>query len=659
MTSSSPRVPPRQLSPWGHLVAWLLLWVVNSVFVMATFPRVTPGSIRIRQLLFDAGYMLAAGLVVEGAVESWNRWGPQKRVWGYLALGLVSISVCALLVRDDFEGFVSRLRGPHLFWLALFVVLAGISVPIAALVANFATRSPWLAVPLSAVALLVAINNEFLFPQDYFGLHFLAAGLAATVLGITIGAALARFRDFVQLRSTWIVGVHVLRGALAICASVALFSWPGSSVVIELLKVPGSVLAPFLRFTREGKPPLPEISPASAPWFANRSQVQEIPPSPSPLVDNPIVILFVVDCMRADVLENVKGEVSLPTIFSLRDASVNFTQARTMAPATTQSVAAMMASKAYSQMYWTSIQNRKGEGRVFPAEDTSKRFPEVLTAAGVATILSTPLSGLTNKMGVLRGVSEEYIHPRLTAPAAVLAAGIIKRLKTTSAQPAFLYVHVTDAHAPWPHSGPSGTPWQKYLRGLEKIDAALASIDRALQDAGLAERTVLILTADHGEAFGEHGDRFHGHSLYDEVLRVPLVVRVPGLLPRKVDDLVSLGDLAPTILDLFRLPTPGAFTGQSLVGLLRGDTTPLVRPVVAESTRYKRTMIFPNGMKVIEDRRIGIFELFDLKKDPKELLNLLDGDTLTPSNCPELGFLRAFFEAHEFKRPGYTLPYQR
>jgi arylsulfatase A-like enzyme len=377
------------------------------------------------------------------------------------------------------------------------------------------------------------------------------------------------------------------------------------------------------------------------------------------LVQHPIVILFVVDCMRADVLENVDGGASLPTMFALRDASVNFAQARTMAPSTTQSIAALMASKAYSQMYWTSIQNGRGDTRIFPAEDTSKRFPEVLTAAGVSTILSTPLSGLTSKLGVLRGVTEEYIHPKLTAPAAVLAAGVNKRLKTINAEPVFFYVHVTDAHAPWPHSGPNGSPWQRYLRGLEKIDAALASINRAIKGAGLAERTVLILTADHGEAFGEHGDRFHGHSLYDEVLRVPLLVRVPGLPPRKIDDIVSLGDLAPTILDIFGLPSPGAFTGQSLVGLLRGDTAPLMRPVVAESTRYKRAMIFPNGMKVIEDRRIGIFELFDLKKDPGELINLLDGEKQTPSSCSELGFLQAFFAAHEFKSPGYTLPYQR
>src|SRR5690606_1958802 len=165
-----------------------------------------------------------------------------------------------------------------------------------------------------------------------------------------------------------------------------------------------------------------------------------------------------------------------------------------------------------------------------------------------------------------RGFSEErFIEPKPGKPStkgkwsigdAVLDV-IEERLKKHGEGPLFLFFHDLDPHAPFDLGKlQNGTRWERYLSEIELADTHLGRLRKALADSGLAERTVVIFTADHGEAFHEHGTSFHGQNLYDEQMRVTLLVHVPGREARRVDDAVSLMDLGPTILDLMRLPTP-------------------------------------------------------------------------------------------------------
>jgi uncharacterized sulfatase len=143
----------------------------------------------------------------------------------------------------------------------------------------------------------------------------------------------------------------------------------------------------------------------------------------------------------------------------------------------------------------------------------------------------------------------------------------------------------------------------------------------------------VVLTADHGEEFGEHGRQGHGHSLYDEVLHVPFVVRAPGLLPagRRVGGLASLVDVMPTLLDLLDVPVPAGVEGVSLAGRMRADGGTAERPVYAEvalgsppTSAYAgwigaRKWIVADG---------GAAEAFDLDADPGELHPLSDASLL-------------------------------
>ena len=649
--------PEERTTSAGHVAAWALLGAINAAYVLATFPRAQPASIRLRHLIFDGGQMVGLGLLCAAAVEAWQRWGPRRPRFGMLATFGVALAIGAAVLRRDLDGVAALLPGPSRLWLALLIAVAAAAIPIAALAARLTLRRVWLAAPAAVLGLGVGLGNELLLPYDYFGLHLFAAWSAATVLGVVLSRWLAAWAAALTASPTHRRLALGARGMVTLWAATTLVLSPGSRVLVELFKVPGSVVAPYLVYTRRGRAGAVSIPPEAEAWFRDRSKAPDVPPTQPPLLGpNPVVVVLVVDAMRAEVLEHPANAAMLPNMFALQSSAVSFSRAHAAAPATTQAVTSLMSSKYYSQLYWTSVRNSVGAERLFAGEDHSRHFPELLSAAGVATAIATSLPGLNAQLGTARGFAQECIRARNWTPSEQIIERAVQRLARVGDGPLFLYIQVTDAHAPYRNVTGGGTAYELYLRSLGQIDQGLGRIETALARPSVAERAVLVVTADHGEAFGEHGDRHHGHTLYEEQLRVPLLVRVPGLRPHAVDQLVSLIDFAPTMLDLFGQPTPGSYMGQSLVGLLRGDGERLARPIAAESSRQKRALLLPGGGKVIEDRLLGTVELFDLSADPGERNNLYDDEAA--SNCPQLALLREFFDAHELIRPGYVLPYQ-
>ncbi|MEZ4306801.1 MAG: sulfatase-like hydrolase/transferase [Polyangiaceae bacterium] len=175
-----------------------------------------------------------------------------------------------------------------------------------------------------------------------------------------------------------------------------------------------------------------------------------------------------------------------------------------------------------------------------------------------------------------------------------------------------------EPHAPYDRGKRHGTEFERYPE-IGVADAQVACVARPRP--ALPSRAVLIVSADHGEASGEHGTRQHTKTLYDELLRVPLFIRAGRVPARLIDTRVTLADIGPTVLDLFGIDTPPTFMGQSLVLLLKGHLTDLTRPVVAEG-RLPRALF--GDVKVIEDLRRKVVEAYDLTRDPDELDNLFD-----------------------------------
>jgi arylsulfatase A-like enzyme len=173
------------------------------------------------------------------------------------------------------------------------------------------------------------------------------------------------------------------------------------------------------------------------------------------------------------------------------------------------------------------------------------------------------------------------------------------------------------------------------------MEAALASL-------GVDEETLLIIISDHGEEFLEHGRLGHRFTLYQELLHVPFVIRLPGRARAGtvIDTPVSILDLVPTVLDLIGEPIPDGLSGVSLKPLIEGGTIP-PRPLYAEVknrtgetksiTEYPWKLIF-----TIED---DVVELYDLDADPGELNDLSDSE---PDRVTEMRTrLEAWFEDAE------------
>src|SRR5206468_277619 len=107
---------------------------------------------------------------------------------------------------------------------------------------------------------------------------------------------------------------------------------------------------------------------------------------------------------------------------------------------------------------------------------------------------------------------------------------------------------------------------------VASLDESLKALFAALERRGFLSHAVVVLTSDHGEEFADHGSFGHGGTLYNELIRVPLIVVLPGQTTgRRIGDVVSLVDVAPTILDLTGTPRPADFEGRSLRRLLEGD----------------------------------------------------------------------------------------
>jgi arylsulfatase A-like enzyme len=190
-----------------------------------------------------------------------------------------------------------------------------------------------------------------------------------------------------------------------------------------------------------------------------------------------------------------------------------------------------------------------------------------------------------------------------------------------------------------------------YDRELQHLDGELARLLARLAEADLAEETLVIVTSDHGEHFGEHGLVDHAALLYDEVVHVPLLLRGPGIVPGRRADPVSLVDVFPTALEFLGLPVPEACQGASLL------QAPGPREIVSEwyaaangfllHSQYRGRFdhdlrsIRIGRWRLLEDAT-GRIELFDLEADPRELA---DRAIAEPATVAELRARLAAWEA--------------
>ncbi len=348
------------------------------------------------------------------------------------------------------------------------------------------------------------------------------------------------------------------------------------------------------------------------------------------------LVLLTIDTVRAELLGTARNV--MPNLARLASRGVRFDAAYSPASYTGKSVGPFLIGKHSSET------NR--DYSHFNAFSKDLFVQERLHSAGVRTI---SVQGYwyfyQSRYGFHRGFdvvdssaspSAGYSEGDRSSNSAALADALIAQLARpeNTAGRFYLWSHFTDPHAEYvPHPGfeRGDEPRSRYEGEVAYVDHAIGRIIDAIEKSPMAKRTAIVVTSDHGEAFGEHHMIRHGFELWEPLVRVPLVVYVPGLKPQEVKVRRSLIDLVPTLLDLMAAPAPGGegvdfVSGQSLVPDLVGLTAqarPLLIDMAEGPFNAERQAYIDGPLKVIASngRALGVY---DLDQDPAEANDLLE-----------------------------------
>ncbi|HYV84631.1 MAG TPA: sulfatase-like hydrolase/transferase [Patescibacteria group bacterium] len=345
------------------------------------------------------------------------------------------------------------------------------------------------------------------------------------------------------------------------------------------------------------------------------------------------LVLITVDGLRADRLGSY-GEAPLsPTLQIDRLASegFRFEQAMTPSPASFPAHAAILTG--FSPIGSPGLLE---PGAILPAGRAT--LAEILKASGFTTAAFVGSTGVGRASGLARGF-ERFDEPRASGQPATLrwlaarpAREVIEAargwLDESFRHRFFLWVQLADPSSPRPAAGRPGRRRDSYDAELEITDGEIGRLLSRVASLGVMGHTIVVVAGSHGSGLGEHGETGAGIGLYDTTLRVPLILRLPGVSAhdRSIPEQVRLQDLMPTLLELIRLAAPETPEGTSLVPLLDpgGALPPLQAVAVAGLPRTFLGAPAPRalragGWKLIEG---AVPELYDLRRDPSEARDL-------------------------------------
>jgi arylsulfatase A-like enzyme/Flp pilus assembly protein TadD len=258
------------------------------------------------------------------------------------------------------------------------------------------------------------------------------------------------------------------------------------------------------------------------------------------------------------------------------------------------------------------------------------------TAAFVSSIVVSAQSGLGRGFDTYSdhfdvGGDDARFLNSLQKTGDVTMGEAVKWLESPAEGRRFAWIHLYDPHDPYEPPEPYASQYagRPYDGEVAWSDDLVGRLDSALERLGLRGETLLVVTSDHGEGLGEHGESVHGFFVYESTLRVPLLVRGPGVAPGGRFAVTARSiDLFPTVLDLMAVPVPAGLhlSGRSLASALRGG------PALPEEPAYAESLL-PllhygwSDLRAVRDGRWKYIqaprpELYDLQSDPGELRDM-------------------------------------
>ncbi len=385
----------------------------------------------------------------------------------------------------------------------------------------------------------------------------------------------------------------------------------------------------------------------------------------------PNVILITLDALRPDHLGcyGYKRNTS-PNIDKIAQEGVIFTQAISQAPHTAPSVTSLITST------YPNIHNLKDWGYQFNPSLHLHTLPEVLRHYGYKTCLISNQLPLSLIKDLKRGFityntiqTETYGPPEKQVKINEITDWAINWLQDNKHNKFFLWLYYLDPHAPYTPPEPYDKAFMndryyninksvpisddnyfqtpigeiprfmvinnitevdyyisQYDGEIGYVDSQIGRLYKVLKSLHLDKNTIIIITSDHGEAMGEHNLYFrHCTFLYDELIKVPLIIKFSKLMSfgKKIDTQVRSIDIMPTILDILGISINRyrSIQGTSFLPLIFNQKYNF--PVFAFSEFLNRKSIRTKGWKLIYDEENGQFELYNLKKDPQELNNVV------------------------------------
>jgi arylsulfatase A-like enzyme len=345
------------------------------------------------------------------------------------------------------------------------------------------------------------------------------------------------------------------------------------------------------------------------------------------------VIVVSIDSLRADMPWNGYARPIAPTLTALEQGAVSYTDAYSISSYTSMSLGGLLGGRLPSEL--------TRSGYFFGTYKKDVFFPKRLQAAGVHT-MGVMAHMYFKSAGFDQGFDEWKLVPGITfdpnTDHDVTSIGSEKLSEELLGEPEnetrrfFFWVHFLDPHDVYNRH--DGIDWGKSARDrydgeVTFTDQSVAKLLTFVAGKPWAPRTVVVITSDHGEEFGEHGMTRHGFEVWQTLVHVPLMIIAPGAHPRRIDVPRSAIDLAPTILEFLGVPPDPAFEGTSLVREVYGaEAAPrdVVVDLPATSNNGKRRALVHGDEKLICFENDSTCRLFDLSKDPLEAAPITSGD---------------------------------
>jgi arylsulfatase A-like enzyme/Tfp pilus assembly protein PilF len=407
------------------------------------------------------------------------------------------------------------------------------------------------------------------------------------------------------------------------------------------------------------------------------------------------VIIITLDTMRWDRLGAYGDRAAqTPNLDRLASEGVLFEQAITSVPLTLPAHSTIFTGKLPPRH---SVRDNGG----YVLDPKHRTLATMLKEAGRDTGAFVGAFVLDSKWGLNQGFDTYFDKFDVSKYKSISLGDVARRgnevvdnampwLEQHANRPFFAWLHFYDAHSPYDPPEPFRSRFRDkpYAGEIAFVDQQVGRVLQWLDTKDLAKRTIVVAIGDHGESLNEHGEGTHGLFIYDATTRVPFIIRAPfsELAGRRIRSAVRSEDLLPTVLDIVGRQVPGDVEGQTLLPLMTGAKADLDLGAYSESL-YARNHYGWSELKALRAGRFKYIattkpELYDLEKDPGELVNLYserrpladrmagelerlgheqelsaDAPTVDPETrerLAALGYIGSFSQTA--RKPGETLP---